>query len=139
MFSCCICPVFAAVTIISSQRVNHLGDWGTQFGMLIAHLEDKFPNYSTESPPISDLQVSDSSLKSYSPFLQHSAFSARICRTTLGFWLSPLHLFYSITSIPSLLSPQTITSVHIYLPSQTSTYDISPARNYYFVSSRPPL
>ncbi|XP_011500741.1 PREDICTED: probable arginine--tRNA ligase, cytoplasmic isoform X2 [Ceratosolen solmsi marchali] len=37
-------------------RLNHIGDWGTQFGMLIAHLEDKFPNYSTESPPISDLQ-----------------------------------------------------------------------------------
>ncbi|KAJ8676252.1 hypothetical protein QAD02_012038 [Eretmocerus hayati] len=37
-------------------RLNHIGDWGTQFGMLIAHLEDKFPNYVTESPPISDLQ-----------------------------------------------------------------------------------
>ena len=38
-------------------RVNHLGDWGTQFGMLIAHLEDTFPNYITESPPIEDLQA----------------------------------------------------------------------------------
>lgn len=37
-------------------RLNHVGDWGTQFGMLIAHLQDKFPNYLTESPPISDLQ-----------------------------------------------------------------------------------
>lgn len=37
-------------------RINHVGDWGTQFGMLIAHLEDKFPNYLTESPPIDDLQ-----------------------------------------------------------------------------------
>ncbi|KAK4327593.1 hypothetical protein Pmani_001950 [Petrolisthes manimaculis] len=38
-------------------RLNHLGDWGTQFGMLIAHLEDKFPNFATSSPPISDLQT----------------------------------------------------------------------------------
>lgn len=38
-------------------RLNHLGDWGTQFGMLIAHLQDKFPNYKTHSPPISDLQA----------------------------------------------------------------------------------
>ncbi|KAG5672612.1 hypothetical protein PVAND_002727 [Polypedilum vanderplanki] len=38
-------------------RINHLGDWGTQFGMLIAHLEDIFPNYVNESPPIADLQA----------------------------------------------------------------------------------
>ncbi|XP_038222253.1 arginine--tRNA ligase, cytoplasmic [Zerene cesonia] len=38
-------------------RINHLGDWGTQFGMLIAHLQDQFPDYKTESPPISDLQA----------------------------------------------------------------------------------
>lgn len=39
----------------SVTRLNHTGDWGTQFGMLIAHLTDEFPNYRTESPPISDL------------------------------------------------------------------------------------
>ena len=22
-------------------RLNHVGDWGTQFGMLVAHLQDK--------------------------------------------------------------------------------------------------
>lgn len=38
-------------------RINHLGDWGTQFGMLIAHLQDKFPDYKIHSPPISDLQA----------------------------------------------------------------------------------
>lgn len=38
-------------------RLNHVGDWGTQFGMLIAHLQDKFPNYQTVSPPIGDLQA----------------------------------------------------------------------------------
>lgn len=38
-------------------RINHVGDWGTQFGMLIAHLQDKFPNYLTIAPPIQDLQV----------------------------------------------------------------------------------
>jgi len=37
-------------------RLNHVGDWGTQFGMLIAHLEDEFPNYKEQVPPIKDLQ-----------------------------------------------------------------------------------
>lgn len=38
-------------------RLNHVGDWGTQFGMLIAHLEDRFPDYVQVSPPIGDLQA----------------------------------------------------------------------------------
>lgn len=38
-------------------RINHVGDWGTQFGMLIAHLQEKFPDYLVKSPPISDLQA----------------------------------------------------------------------------------
>jgi len=37
-------------------KLNHLGDWGTQFGMLITHLQDKYPDYRSESPPIGDLQ-----------------------------------------------------------------------------------
>lgn len=37
-------------------RINHVGDWGTQFGMLIVHLQERFPNYLSVSPPISDLQ-----------------------------------------------------------------------------------
>lgn len=38
-------------------KINHLGDWGTQFGMLIAHLEDKYPNYASEVPELKDLQM----------------------------------------------------------------------------------
>jgi arginyl-tRNA synthetase len=38
-------------------RINHVGDWGTQFGMLIAHLKDEFPDFEHVSPPISDLQA----------------------------------------------------------------------------------
>ena len=38
-------------------KLNHLGDWGTQFGMLITHLQQKFPTYLSESPPIGDLQA----------------------------------------------------------------------------------
>ena len=30
------------------ERINHVGDWGTQFGMLIAYLESINPNYSNE-------------------------------------------------------------------------------------------
>jgi len=41
----------------SVLRLNHVGDWGTQFGMLIAHLQDKFPDYLRVSPPIGDLQM----------------------------------------------------------------------------------
>jgi arginyl-tRNA synthetase len=37
-------------------RVNHVGDWGTQFGMLITELDDAFPNWINECPEISDLQ-----------------------------------------------------------------------------------
>ena len=40
-----------------SNRLNHVGDWGTQFGMLIANLMEKFPNYKSVSPPIEDLQA----------------------------------------------------------------------------------
>ena len=28
-------------------RLNHVGDWGTQFGMLVEHLRDEYPEALT--------------------------------------------------------------------------------------------
>lgn len=36
-------------------RINHVGDWGTQFGMLIAHLKDKVDDPLKTMPDISNL------------------------------------------------------------------------------------
>ncbi|WP_394228166.1 arginine--tRNA ligase [Pseudoalteromonas spongiae] len=40
----------------SVTRQNHVGDWGTQFGMLIAHLEDQLENNGIASQALSDLE-----------------------------------------------------------------------------------
>lgn len=37
------------------ERVNHVGDWGTQFGMLIQYLKEEYPNFAEEMPNITDL------------------------------------------------------------------------------------
>lgn len=37
-------------------RINHVGDWGTQFGMLIEYLKEEYPNFVENLPEISDLQ-----------------------------------------------------------------------------------
>ena len=39
------------------QRVNHVGDWGTQFGMLITYLQEAYPDILTNPVNISDLTV----------------------------------------------------------------------------------
>eukprot|EP01059_Diplonema_ambulator_P030389 TRINITY_DN5193_c0_g1_i1.p1 TRINITY_DN5193_c0_g1~~TRINITY_DN5193_c0_g1_i1.p1 ORF type:complete len:739 (+),score=359.58 TRINITY_DN5193_c0_g1_i1:67-2283(+) len=36
-------------------RVNHVGDWGTQFGMLIAHLKSESPDFMESPPDIKNL------------------------------------------------------------------------------------
>ncbi|KAL4001997.1 arginine--tRNA ligase [Acanthocheilonema viteae] len=56
-------------------RLNHIGDWGTQFGMLIAHLQDCFPNFINEVPPIADLQAFYKESKKR--FDEDEAFKAR--------------------------------------------------------------
>jgi len=37
-------------------RLNHVGDWGTQFGMLIEFMKETYPDFLTNLPEISDLQ-----------------------------------------------------------------------------------
>lgn len=37
------------------MRINHVGDWGTQFGMLITYLKDEYPDILTNPPNVSDL------------------------------------------------------------------------------------
>ena len=37
-------------------RINHVGDWGTQFGMLIAYLKDEFPKNLNN---ISEIEIGD--------------------------------------------------------------------------------
>ncbi|MDI3324825.1 arginine--tRNA ligase [Pontibacterium granulatum] len=52
----------ALARVLESQghtvvRQNHVGDWGTQFGMLIAHLEDQTAQNQVAEAALSDLEV----------------------------------------------------------------------------------
>jgi arginyl-tRNA synthetase len=40
----------------TTLRLNHVGDWGTAFGMLIAHLREEYPDFLTKTPNVSDLE-----------------------------------------------------------------------------------
>ena len=39
------------------ERLNHVGDWGTQFGMLIEHLSDQAGGAEKQGASVADLQV----------------------------------------------------------------------------------
>jgi arginyl-tRNA synthetase len=39
------------------KRINHLGDWGTQFGMLISNLFENYPQWEEQMPDITDLET----------------------------------------------------------------------------------
>ena len=39
------------------RRINHLGDWGTQFGMLISYMKRKYPDYLNQQPNLRDLET----------------------------------------------------------------------------------
>lgn len=38
------------------MRINHVGDWGTQFGMLIEYIKLEYPDFLTNRPEIADLE-----------------------------------------------------------------------------------
>ena len=55
----CVSRLFAFVGH-EVERVNHVGDWGTQFGMLLANLFDQYPDVGQPGaavPNLSNLQV----------------------------------------------------------------------------------
>ena len=51
-----ICRIFEFMGY-EVMRINHVGDWGTQFGMLIAELDRSYPDFLTSPPEIADLQT----------------------------------------------------------------------------------
>lgn len=52
----CICRLFEFLGH-DVRRINHVGDWGTQFGMLILYMKRNYPDFLTVPPPITDLVV----------------------------------------------------------------------------------
>ncbi len=47
----CVCRILE-FTGANVKRVNHVGDWGTQFGMLITYLKEEFPNFGKEDSEV---------------------------------------------------------------------------------------
>ncbi|SBT82523.1 arginyl-tRNA synthetase, putative [Plasmodium ovale] len=49
-----ICRIFEFLKV-STRRVNHVGDWGTQFGMIINYIHLKYPNFKENMPELNNL------------------------------------------------------------------------------------
>lgn len=49
-----ICRILEFLNI-NTMRINHLGDWGTQFGMIIYNIITKYPNFEKEMPEFDNL------------------------------------------------------------------------------------
>ncbi|MBX9719809.1 MAG: arginine--tRNA ligase [Candidatus Obscuribacterales bacterium] len=58
-------------------KVNHVGDWGTQFGMLIAELKEKYPSALTESEALDLGDLVDFYKQSKKHFDEDAEFKAR--------------------------------------------------------------
>lgn len=52
----CVCRILELVGA-NVKRVNHVGDWGTQFGMLITYLKEAYPTFA--SGDNSDIEIGD--------------------------------------------------------------------------------
>ncbi|CAG9472255.1 arginyl-tRNA synthetase, putative [Plasmodium vivax] len=49
-----ICRIFEFLKV-QTIRVNHIGDWGTQFGMIINHIVSTHPNFKENMPELTNL------------------------------------------------------------------------------------
>ncbi|SBS90801.1 arginyl-tRNA synthetase, putative [Plasmodium malariae] len=49
-----ICRIFEFLNV-NTKRINHIGDWGTQFGMIINYIISKYPNFKDNMPDLSNL------------------------------------------------------------------------------------
>ncbi|CRG97754.1 arginine--tRNA ligase, putative [Plasmodium gallinaceum] len=49
-----ICKIFEFLNV-NTKRINHIGDWGTQFGMIINYISLNYPNFKKEMPQLNDL------------------------------------------------------------------------------------
>eukprot|EP01068_Selenidium_serpulae_P008096 Selendium_serpulae@DN4891_c0_g1_i1.p1 len=59
----------------SVVRVNHIGDWGTQFGMLIENIRDTVPDFVTNPPDLGKL--AELYVNSKKRFDEEAAFKSR--------------------------------------------------------------